>query len=110
MLYIEFMELPPQCHPLHYIAESVILDLRRIVGNEAYVPKSPEDICSRVLTTVYMASENSSTHTRSLATHLSTQIGRSGHFLREHLMLHSFCSCVQESSFVSTVAITSSST
>lgn len=39
--------------------DSVLKDLRRIVKNAGYYPTSPKDICSKLLFTTYMETENS---------------------------------------------------
>ena len=52
----------------------VLADVRRIVKDENYEIESAENFCNEVLTTCYMASENSSEETRSRAEILSTRI------------------------------------
>ena len=39
--------------------DEVLSDLRRIVKEDKYFPKSPKDICSKLLYTTYMETENS---------------------------------------------------
>jgi len=51
-------------------------DVRRIVGDADYTPTDPRELCGRVFTTCYMASDNSSHETCQRATELATQIGR----------------------------------
>ena len=58
------------------IVDPVVSDLRRVVGDDKFTPESPQHICNMLLTTVYMASSNSSEHTRTLAKTLASQIGR----------------------------------
>uniref|UniRef100_A0A667WP74 Glutamine-dependent NAD(+) synthetase n=1 Tax=Myripristis murdjan TaxID=586833 RepID=A0A667WP74_9TELE len=53
----------------------VLRDVRRVVGDEAYCPQRPKELCGRVFTTCYMASENSSEGTRGRAKDLAAQIG-----------------------------------
>uniref|UniRef100_A0A3Q4GF27 Glutamine-dependent NAD(+) synthetase n=1 Tax=Neolamprologus brichardi TaxID=32507 RepID=A0A3Q4GF27_NEOBR len=53
----------------------VLEDVRRVVGDESYHPQDPKELCARVFTTCYMASENSSEDTRSRARDLANQIG-----------------------------------
>ncbi|XP_056383569.1 glutamine-dependent NAD(+) synthetase isoform X3 [Hyla sarda] len=55
--------------------EEVLHDMRQIVGDAFYVPRTPQDLCSRLLTTCYMATENSSYETKERARTLSEQIG-----------------------------------
>lgn len=55
--------------------EQVLADARRMVSDHGYVPKDPRDFCRRVLTTCYMASENSSQDTCRRAKELAEQIG-----------------------------------
>ncbi|MEE6498987.1 hypothetical protein FKM82_003271 [Ascaphus truei] len=50
-------------------------DARRIVNDDTYTPRDPCEFCKRVLTTCYMASENSSQDTCSRAKQLAVQIG-----------------------------------
>lgn len=51
-------------------------DVRKIVHDESYTPQSPRELCGRVLTTCYMASENSSQDTYNRAKWLAEEIGR----------------------------------
>ncbi|KAL3883279.1 hypothetical protein ACJMK2_029562 [Sinanodonta woodiana] len=53
----------------------VLSDIRRIVGDPHYAPDDPQELCSRVFTTCYMGSENSSQETRNNAAALAKQIG-----------------------------------
>ncbi|KAF1956968.1 glutamine-dependent NAD(+) synthetase with GAT domain-containing protein [Byssothecium circinans] len=60
--------------------ETVIADVRRIAGpygsKNEWLPKSPEELCSRILHTVYMGmSKQSSAETRGRANRLSQAIG-----------------------------------
>lgn len=41
-------------------SEKTLKYLRRIVKDDKFLPKSPQEICSRILFTGYMGSENSS--------------------------------------------------
>ncbi|XP_071517820.1 glutamine-dependent NAD(+) synthetase-like [Panulirus ornatus] len=50
-------------------------DVRRIVSQADYVPRDRRELCGRLFHTVYMATENSSTETKSRAKLLSQQIG-----------------------------------
>ncbi|CAG0881319.1 unnamed protein product [Darwinula stevensoni] len=56
--------------------EEVLVDVRHIVGDSAYVPVDPRELCSRLLITCYMGSENSSAETRKSAKSLAHDIGR----------------------------------
>ncbi|NXU95281.1 NADE synthetase, partial [Xiphorhynchus elegans] len=53
----------------------VLADVRRIVNDETYIPEVPQELCRRVFTTCYMASENSSQDTCNRAKLLAEQIG-----------------------------------
>uniref|UniRef100_A0A3B4GTH4 Glutamine-dependent NAD(+) synthetase n=1 Tax=Pundamilia nyererei TaxID=303518 RepID=A0A3B4GTH4_9CICH len=53
----------------------VLEDVRRVVGDESYHPQDPKELCARVFTTCYMASENSSEDTRNRARDLANQVG-----------------------------------
>lgn len=56
--------------------QQVLTDIRSLVNESNYTPQDPRELCGRLLTTCYMASENSSQETRSRATELAQQIGR----------------------------------
>lgn len=56
--------------------QDVLADVRAIVNQTGYTPQEPQELCGRLLTTCYMASENSSGETRSRAAELAQQIGR----------------------------------
>uniref|UniRef100_A0A1I8IBL7 Glutamine-dependent NAD(+) synthetase n=1 Tax=Macrostomum lignano TaxID=282301 RepID=A0A1I8IBL7_9PLAT len=62
--------------------QEVLQDLRRIVRDPQFLPGSPQDICSRLFTTCYMGSENSSSETRQRAEQLAKEIGASHLALR----------------------------
>ncbi|KAM9764761.1 glutamine-dependent NAD(+) synthetase isoform 1-T1 [Menidia menidia] len=53
----------------------VLKDVRRVVGDDSYSPEHPKELCGRLFTTCYMASENSSKDTCSRAKDLAGQIG-----------------------------------
>lgn len=53
----------------------MLADVRAIVNQTGYTPQEPQELCGRLLTTCYMASENSSGETRSRAAELAQQIG-----------------------------------
>lgn len=53
----------------------MLADVRTIVDELSYTPQDPQDLCGRVLTTCYMASENSSQETCGRARELAQQIG-----------------------------------
>ncbi|OWF50194.1 Glutamine-dependent NAD(+) synthetase [Mizuhopecten yessoensis] len=53
----------------------VLSDVRRIIGDGAYVPQDPRELANKVFTTCYMGSENSSQETRDRAAGLAQQIG-----------------------------------
>ncbi|XP_023593879.1 glutamine-dependent NAD(+) synthetase [Trichechus manatus latirostris] len=55
--------------------QQVLADVRNIVGQVTYTPQDPRDLCGRLLTTCYMASENSSQETCERARDLAQQIG-----------------------------------
>lgn len=56
----------------------MLADVRAIVDQLSYTPQDPRELCGRVLTTCYMASENSSQETCDRARELARQIGRWG--------------------------------
>uniref|UniRef100_A0A671FWD7 Glutamine-dependent NAD(+) synthetase n=1 Tax=Rhinolophus ferrumequinum TaxID=59479 RepID=A0A671FWD7_RHIFE len=53
----------------------VLADVRTIVNEPSYAPEDPRELCGRILTTCYMASENSSRETSTRAGDLAQQIG-----------------------------------
>ncbi|XP_071329020.1 glutamine-dependent NAD(+) synthetase-like isoform X2 [Trachinotus anak] len=53
----------------------VLQDIRRVVGDDCYCPQQARELCTRIFTTCYMASENSSEDTRNRARDLANQIG-----------------------------------
>ncbi|XP_030622298.1 glutamine-dependent NAD(+) synthetase [Chanos chanos] len=53
----------------------VLEDVQRVVSDVTYRPEDPRELCGRLFTTCYMASENSSEDTRNRAKELATQIG-----------------------------------
>lgn len=55
--------------------QQVLADVQTIVNQTSYTPQDPRDLCGRILTTCYMASENSSQETCSRARELAQQIG-----------------------------------
>lgn len=54
----------------------MLADVRTIVNQTSYTPQDPRELCGRILTTCYMASENSSQETCNRARDLAQQIGR----------------------------------
>lgn len=54
---------------------NVLYDIRRIVCQSDYTPSDPNELCSRIFVTCYMATENSSSATRQRADDLAKQIG-----------------------------------
>lgn len=56
--------------------QEVLADVRAVVNQASYTPEDPRELCGRVLTTCYMASENSSQETSDRARDLAQQIGR----------------------------------
>ncbi|XP_051235970.1 glutamine-dependent NAD(+) synthetase isoform X3 [Dicentrarchus labrax] len=61
----------PGCRGRHQVLE----DVHRVVGDDSYRPQHPRELCSRIFTTCYMGSENSSEATCSRAKDLANQIG-----------------------------------
>ncbi|KAF5911421.1 hypothetical protein HPG69_004291 [Diceros bicornis minor] len=55
--------------------QEVLADVRAIVNQTSYTPQDPRELCGRVLTTCYMASENSSRETCDRAKELAQQVG-----------------------------------
>ncbi|KAK6294734.1 hypothetical protein J4Q44_G00355640 [Coregonus suidteri] len=55
----------------------VLEDVQRVVSDVSYTPLDPRELCGRIFTTCYMASENSSEGTRNRAKELAAQVGSS---------------------------------
>uniref|UniRef100_A0A8I6GEG1 Glutamine-dependent NAD(+) synthetase n=2 Tax=Rattus norvegicus TaxID=10116 RepID=A0A8I6GEG1_RAT len=55
--------------------QQVLTDVQNLVDESSYTPQDPRELCGRLLTTCYMASENSSQETHNRATKLAQQIG-----------------------------------
>ncbi|XP_040495546.1 glutamine-dependent NAD(+) synthetase isoform X7 [Ursus maritimus] len=70
------------CEAVKHGNQEVLADVRTIVDQLSYTPQDPRDLCGRVLTTCYMASENSSQETCDRARELAQQIGS------HHIGLH----------------------
>lgn len=75
-----FLKIVP-CNPVQsffvHVSDSQVLeDVRRVVGDSNYWPKQPKELCSRIFTTCYMGSENSTEDTRRRAKDLASEVGR----------------------------------
>ncbi|KAF7277740.1 NAD synthetase [Rhynchophorus ferrugineus] len=53
----------------------ILSDVRRIVADTEYIPKSAQELCNRILVTCYMGTENSSKETKNRAAGLAAAIG-----------------------------------
>lgn len=56
--------------------DQVLVDVRKVVKDSSYHPTDARELCGRIFTTCYMASENSSDMTRNFAKSLAEAIGR----------------------------------
>ncbi|XP_070684228.1 glutamine-dependent NAD(+) synthetase-like [Pempheris klunzingeri] len=65
------------CQAIEDGNSQVLQDVRGVVGDDSYSPQHPKELCGRIFTTCYMASENSSEDTCSRAKQLANQIGSS---------------------------------
>jgi len=65
-----------KCHVFIVIDTQTLQDVQRIVGDSHYIPSDPRELCGRIFTTCYMASDNSSQDTCERASDLAAQIGR----------------------------------
>lgn len=63
------------CQAVEHGNCQVLEDVQRVVGDSSYRPQDPRELCGRLFTTCYMASENSSEDTRNRAKDLAAQIG-----------------------------------
>ncbi|XP_061526589.1 glutamine-dependent NAD(+) synthetase isoform X2 [Phycodurus eques] len=63
------------CQAIENGNKQVLEDVRGLVGDDAYLPRQPRELCGHILTTCYMASENSSADTCNRAKELASQIG-----------------------------------
>lgn len=57
--------------------KDVLQDLQHVVSDEDFTPKSPQEICGRILYTFYLGTENSSQETKLRAEGLAQTIGSS---------------------------------
>ncbi|XP_043828730.1 glutamine-dependent NAD(+) synthetase isoform X2 [Dromiciops gliroides] len=55
--------------------KEVLVDIQRILNRDDVVPQDPQKLCSQLLTTCYMATQNSSQDTYNRAKELAEQIG-----------------------------------
>nr|KAF6275495.1 NAD synthetase 1 [Myotis myotis] len=63
------------CEAVRNGNQEVLADVRTLVSEAGYTPEDPRELCGRLLTTCYMASENSSQETSDRARELAQQIG-----------------------------------
>uniref|UniRef100_A0A7N8WUF1 Glutamine-dependent NAD(+) synthetase n=1 Tax=Mastacembelus armatus TaxID=205130 RepID=A0A7N8WUF1_9TELE len=63
------------CRAVQDDNRQVLEDIRRVVRDESYCPQHPKELCGRIFTTCYMATENSSEDTCNRARDLANQIG-----------------------------------
>ncbi|XP_055070350.2 glutamine-dependent NAD(+) synthetase [Misgurnus anguillicaudatus] len=63
------------CQAIRQGNSQVLEDVQRVVNDSSYRPDDPHELCGRLFTTCYMASENSSEDTRNRAKDLAAQIG-----------------------------------
>ncbi|XP_023382282.1 glutamine-dependent NAD(+) synthetase-like [Pteropus vampyrus] len=63
------------CEAVRNGNQDVLADIRAITSQVSYTPQDPRELCGRLLTTCYMASENSSQETSDRARELAEQIG-----------------------------------
>ncbi|XP_027870670.1 glutamine-dependent NAD(+) synthetase isoform X2 [Xiphophorus couchianus] len=63
------------CQAVEDSNSQVLKDVRRVVGDDSYTPQNPKELCARLFTTCYMASENSSQDTFCRARDLAGEIG-----------------------------------
>ncbi|KAG8522567.1 LOW QUALITY PROTEIN: Glutamine-dependent NAD(+) synthetase, partial [Galemys pyrenaicus] len=63
------------CEAVRHGNQEVLADVRTIVDQTSYTPQDPQELCGRLLTTCYMASENSSRETGDRARELAQQMG-----------------------------------
>ncbi|XP_011501924.1 PREDICTED: probable glutamine-dependent NAD(+) synthetase [Ceratosolen solmsi marchali] len=52
-----------------------LIDIRKIVGRQDYIPTDPKQLCNTILVTCYMATENSSVETKLRASSLASELG-----------------------------------
>ena len=56
--------------------EPILFELRSLIHNDTFVPKSPQDICQQLFHTAYMGTKNSGNETRTRARILAESISR----------------------------------
>ena len=59
-----------------FVDKQVLTDVRSLVDDPNYVPKTPEEFAGHFMYTCYMGSENSTTETNLRAAKLAAQLGR----------------------------------
>uniref|UniRef100_A0A672LSX6 Glutamine-dependent NAD(+) synthetase n=1 Tax=Sinocyclocheilus grahami TaxID=75366 RepID=A0A672LSX6_SINGR len=64
-----------RCLPTHQPVEWIFHTPEEEISDSSYRPEDPHELCGRLFTTCYMASENSSEDTRNRAKDLAAQIG-----------------------------------
>ena len=67
-------------HIMEKVADNnlkVIADVRKVVGDSSYIPKSREELVGKLFYTCYMGTKNSSDFTKTSATNLAKAIGSS---------------------------------
>jgi NAD+ synthase (glutamine-hydrolysing) len=52
-------------------SQQILQDLRKVLKDKDYTPQNPHEMCSRILFTAYLATENSSETTRARAKKIS---------------------------------------
>lgn len=55
--------------------ERILKEVRRIINDPGFTPKSPEELLSRLFTTAYLGSKNSSESSRKRSANLAKRIG-----------------------------------
>ncbi|XP_056657118.1 glutamine-dependent NAD(+) synthetase [Monodelphis domestica] len=63
------------CHAVSNGNKEVLADIQRILNRDDYIPQDPQKLCGHLLTTCYMATQNSSKDTYNRAKELAEQIG-----------------------------------
>ncbi len=75
-------------HALH--SQQILADLRRVLRDKDYIPASPQEMCSRILYTAYLATKNSSDSTRRRAKKISETLGCKHRALNFDEIYHSY--------------------
>ena len=68
----------------------VLAELRAIVKDPSYIPSTPEEICSRIFYTAYLATDNSSQETTQRAASIAAELGANHRYVNFNHIVNSY--------------------